>query len=214
MQTDVRVPPEEIAESSETTRIEAFSDGVMAIAITLLVIELKVPHVDPAHPGLGRALLESWPSYLAYLVSFWSIGLAWILHHNMFKLIRRSNHTLLVVNTLLLLFIAFVPHPTAIVAEYLKSASEHRGAMFIFSGTWLMIAVMINLLWLSARRHDLVVHGLDRAVVRGITRRYLLGIPLYGLALVLSLVSFEATMLVYILVGIYYSLPGPDRLSS
>jgi uncharacterized membrane protein len=213
MQNGAETPRLRMTEASETGRIEAFSDAVMAIAITLLVIELKVPHVDADHPSLGRALLESWASYLAYLVSFWSIGLAWMLHHNMFKLIPRADHVLLVLNTLFLLFIALVPYPTAIVAEYLESPGEQRTAMLIFSAMWLMVAIMINLLWWSARRHHLVVPGLDARVLRGITRRYLVGLLLYLLALALCLVSFEATMVVYVIVGVYYTLPGPDRIA-
>ena len=117
----------------------------------------------------------------------------------MLKLIPRADHTLLALNTLFLLFIALVPYPTAIVAEYLESAGEQRTAMFIFSAMWLMVAIMINLLWWSARRHHLVVRVLDARVLRRITRRYLVGLLLYLLALVLSLVSFEATMVVYVL---------------
>src|SRR5689334_19897465 len=106
--------PSTAMEASENNRIEAFSDGVAAIAITLLVIELKVPHLDAEHPNLLEELSKQWPSYVAYFVSFWSIGLAWSIHHNMFKLIKRFNHTLLMVNTLFLMFVALVPHPTAI----------------------------------------------------------------------------------------------------
>jgi uncharacterized membrane protein len=201
-------------EAASTFRIEAFTDAVMAIAITLLVIELKVPHVDPAHPSLLQAVLDRWPGYLAYFVSFWSIGLAWLIHHNMFKLIRRTSHTLLLVNTLFLLFVAIVPHPTAIVAEYLESETEYRSALFLYSATWLLVGLMINLLWFTARKQDLLTHGLAATSVRSISRQYLLGVPLYVLALGLSLVSFEATIVIYIVIGIYYSLPGPDQVWS
>src|SRR6478672_8635672 len=116
----------------ETGRVEAFSDAVIAIAITLLVIELKVPHLEKgAEGGLLAALIGQWNQYLAYLVSFWSIGLAWVVHHGMFNYIRRTTHTLLLLNMLFLMCIAIVPYPTAIVAEYLQDRGEQRTAVMI-----------------------------------------------------------------------------------
>src|SRR5215470_20063356 len=98
---------------TETNRVEAFSDGMFAIAITLLILELKVP--TPAAGRLTAALLRQWPSYLAFLLSFAFIGIMWMNHHRMFTHIRRSNYTLLVLNLLLLLGITAVPFPTAVL---------------------------------------------------------------------------------------------------
>src|SRR5215212_3715458 len=205
-----QTPSTSTVEALENNRIEAFSDGVAAIAITLLVIELKVPHIDEAHPDLLDALFNQWPSYVAYFVSFWSVGLAWSIHHNMFKLIKRFSHTLLIVNALFLMFVALVPYPTTIVAEYLGNPSVHRTALLMYSVVWLMMAVMINSLWWTARVSGLLADGLDDRTLRRITIRYFLGLPLYLLALVLSLVRLEATLLVYVIVSVYYTLPGPD----
>ena len=101
---------------SDTTRLEALSDGVFAIAMTLLVIEIGVPHVD-AGQGLGDALLDMWPSYFGYAVGFMTIGVMWANHHQMFKDIERADHMVTVLNLVLLLGIAFVPFPTAVLAE-------------------------------------------------------------------------------------------------
>lgn len=131
-------------DQKETGRIEAFSDGVFAIAITLLVLEIKVPHEVEAG-RLARALLEQWPSYLAFLTSFSFIGIMWINHHRIFRLIHRSDHGLLLVNGLLLLGVTFVPFPTALVADYLRHPDEYVAVM-VFNGTYLVISIFFNLL--------------------------------------------------------------------
>ena len=108
-----------------TGRLEAFSDGVFAIAITLLILEIGVPHV-PADGSLWRALRELWPSYLSYAISFVIIGVMWINHHNLFRDIARVDHYLLVLNLLLLMSISFLPFPTAVVANVCVRATTGR----------------------------------------------------------------------------------------
>jgi len=111
-----------------TSRLEAFSDGVFAIAVTLLIIEVHVPQRAHAE-SLGHELLRIWPSYLGYLTSFLTIGVMWINHHHVFSLIVRADRTMLLLNTVLLMLIAFVPFPTAVLAQFveteLKSGSHH-----------------------------------------------------------------------------------------
>ncbi len=108
---------------SETTRLEAFSDGVFAIAITLLILEIKVPAgPETQDHGLWRALLERWPSYVGYVISFATIGIMWVNHHALFKYIRRVDRALLLANLLLLMTISFLPYPTAVLAEHLSDA--------------------------------------------------------------------------------------------
>ena len=107
-------------EERETVRIEAFSDGVFAIAMTLLVIENKVPSHDlVAAKGLAQSLVALWPSYLAFLTSFVTILVIWVHNHWVFALIKRNDHPFLYWNGLLLLFVTFVPFPTALLSEYL-----------------------------------------------------------------------------------------------
>src|ERR1041385_9184169 len=104
--------------SSETARLEAFSDGVYAIAITLLVLDLKVPMVQDGK--LASALLHQWPMYFAFLISFAFIGIMWVNHHRLFNHIRRCDNRLLFLNLLLLLGVTVVPFPTALLAAHLK----------------------------------------------------------------------------------------------
>ena len=107
-------------QTHETARIEAFSDGVFAIAITLLIIEVHVPGREHAHT-LGHELLHLWPSYLGYLTSFLTIGVMWLNHHRVFTLIDRYDHTHMLLNLLMLLLIAFLPFPTAVLAQFIET---------------------------------------------------------------------------------------------
>jgi len=107
---------EHVVAENETGRLEAFSDGVIAVAITLLVLDIKVPHATDLGGGtLLRALSHQWPVYLAYLTSFATILVMWLNHHNLFKQIKRVDHTLLLLNGLLLLGVTLVPFPTALI---------------------------------------------------------------------------------------------------
>ncbi len=112
--------------------MEAFSDGVFAIAITLLILEIKVPQVgERGSPGaLWQALLHLWPSYLAYLLAFSTILIAWIGHHILVGQVRQVTQRMLIVNGFFLLTVSFLPFPTAVVAEYLRSASGSAAAAF------------------------------------------------------------------------------------
>src|SRR5439155_2102750 len=114
-----------------SARVEAFSDGVFAIAITLLVLDIHVPAPESVgDDGLGAALAHAWPSYFAYLVSFLVIGIIWINHHSMFTMVRRVDRPVLFVNLTLLLFVSALPFPTKLLAEYLTEGggSSHVAA--------------------------------------------------------------------------------------
>src|SRR5580704_15078074 len=133
----------------ETDRVEAFSDGVFAIAITLLVLDIKVPRELPVDVTLAMALLREWPSYLAFVTSFATILNMWINHHRIFTLIDRVDDRLLFYNGLLLLGVTVVPFPTALVAAYLGHPGQYVAAA-VYNGTFIVIAVFFNLLWRSA----------------------------------------------------------------
>jgi uncharacterized membrane protein len=134
------------AGATETARLETFADGVFAIAITLLILEIAVPHVG-AGESLGAALADQWPSYAAYLVSFITIGIMWVNHHHMFTLIQRSTHSFLMLNVLFLMPIAALPWPTALVAEYIRDHSARPVATLVYGGTMVAIAIMYNVVW-------------------------------------------------------------------
>jgi uncharacterized membrane protein len=195
------------AHHSDTARLEAFSDGVFAIAITLLIIEIGVPHVE-AGESLTRALLDLWPSYAGYVVSFLTIGVMWINHHHMFKDIVRVDHTLTVLNLLLLLGVAFVPFPTAVVAEYIREGDHEVEAALAYGCTFVVIAAFFDALWLyAATGMRLIDTHVSEARVQSRTRRYLPGPLFYAGALPLAIVSPWITLGIYGGLAVFWLLP-------
>jgi uncharacterized membrane protein len=195
----------------ETGRIEAFSDGVFAIAITLLVLDLKVPRELHEGQSLGAALVAEWPSYLAYLTSFATILIMWVNHHRMFTLIGRSDDRLLFYNGLLLLGVSVVPFPTALVAEYLGHNGERLAAV-IFNGTYVYLAICFNLLWRTAAVRDrLLRHDADRHAVKAIFDAFRFGPVGYLVALALAFVNVTASVALNLALAIYYALPTRER---
>jgi len=188
---------------TETNRIEAFSDGIFGIAITLLILEIKVP--GPEMRPLSTALLRQWPSYLAFLLSFAYIGVMWMNHHRMFTHIRRSNDALLLFNLLLLLGITAVPFPTAVLASNLGTPGQKTAAIF-YNGVFVFIAVFFNVLWRYAVSHQL----LDKNVLSSaamISRQYAIGPIAYLLCLALAWVDVRVSMAVNVLLALYFALP-------
>ena len=191
-----------------TTRIEAFSDGVFAIAITLLILEIKVPRDLAPQETLARALAHQWPSYLAFVTSFFTILIMWVNHHRLFTHIARCDDRLLFYNGLLLLGIAALPFPTALVAEYLGHTGQMTAAS-VYNGTLIAIAICFNLLWRSASRKGRLLHEHhDRDAVRHITESYRYGPLWYVAALALEFVSVTASLLLNLSLAIYFALPS------
>jgi len=200
---------------NDTSRIEAFSDGVFAIAITLLVIEIGVPHLDeePGGTTLFGALLEQWPSYLGYAISFLQIGVIWANHHNRFRFIVRSDHVLLFLNILFLMCVAFIPFPTALLADYLEGTdAEQATAGAVYAGTLAVTAIFFTLLWLyAAGNHRLVSRNLDPNLLRTMTRRYVLGTVAYLIAFALAFVSVSASLALIVVLALIFVLPEPGE---
>jgi uncharacterized membrane protein len=188
----------------ETNRLEAFSDGVFAIAITLLVIEIEVPH--PESDGLAGALAGQWPSYVAYAVSFAVIGIMWVNHHGLIELVASVDRPLLFLNLLLLMFVAFMPFSTALLAEHLRSPSaDSHLAAAVYSANGVANAIGFNLIWRWIVRDERLLHAhLDVEQLRQRTRRFSLGLVIYPLTVALSFVSAPLTLAVHGLVAAYY----------
>ena len=192
--------------SSTTTRLEAFSDGVIAIAITLLILEVKIPHVRAGN--LASALGDQWPSYVAYVLTFVVIGIMWMNHHRLFELIGRTDRGLLFVNLFMLMGIAFLPFPTALLADYVGGggANAHVAAA-VYSATMTVIGLTFLGIWLYLDRHrELLAPGVDPAVIAGSIRRTLPGPCLYGASIALAFVSAEACLVVYALLAAYFAV--------
>lgn len=172
----------------ETGRLESFSDGVFAVAITLLVVTLQVPHLSGAISvsTLGRALFAQWPSYLTFMTSFATILIMWASHHGIFKLVYRADTPFLFANGLLLLLVTLVPFPTSLVAQYLITPAAAL-ACAIYAGVFVVINVAYNMLWwVAVRQRRLLYPTVTSRQVKRVTRNQLLGLPLYLLATLLA----------------------------
>jgi uncharacterized membrane protein len=185
-----------------TTRLEAFSDGIFAIAATILVLEIGVSSADDAH--LGKALLELWPSYLAYSTTFITIGIIWMNHHTCVDTLNRADRTLLFLNILLLMTISFLPFPTKLVADHLQGAGE-RPAVYAYSLTFVVMSVVFNTWWRYASRgRRLIAPGVPDSRIRAITRAFAPGVPIYVLAFLVALVSPLASVLFTLAIAAFY----------
>jgi len=194
---------------TETGRLETFADGVFAIAITLLVLAIRLP--DP-HEDLGTALGAQWPEFLGYVVSFVTIGIMWVQHHRLFTLIRRSNSTFAMINVLFLMFIAFVPFPTAVLAQRIGTGVDAVEATFLYGATMIGIAILFNAIWryASARGGHLLVTEIS-ADRRAEARGYRWGVPVYALITLLALINPLLSLAGFGLFAAYWALPisGP-----
>jgi uncharacterized membrane protein len=194
----------------DTNRLEAFSDGVIAVAITLLVLEVHVPDRLDVHGNrdLWHALGKLWPNYLGYVISFVVIGIMWANHHNIFQYIAHTDHYLILINTLWLLFIGLVPFTTDLLAEYLGHDGE-KTATIVYSGWFFATALVYNLLWRYASRWgNLLEPDADPAAIAAITRRFNYGPPSYGLAFAASLVYAPASLAILLALALLYALPS------
>jgi uncharacterized membrane protein len=195
-------PPTEGGER-DTARLEAFSDGVFAIAITLLILEIDVP-LHSEH--LLHDLAHKWPSFLAYALSFLVILIMWVNHHTIFRLISRIDRRFLILNGLLLMLITFLNYPTAVLADYLTSS--HAGtALVLYNGTFVIVALTFSLLWwYAAHENRLLAPDVDPERVAMINRAYRLGPFIYMAAFLMAFVSVPLSLAIDIGLAIYFTV--------
>jgi uncharacterized membrane protein len=189
-------------QASGTSRLEAFSDGVFAIAATLLVLEIGVSEADSHH--LGRALLDLWPAYLAYATSFITIGIIWMNHHTCVETLRRVDRVFLFLNLLLLMTVSFLPFPTKLVADHLQGQGE-QAAVYAYSATLVVMAVIYNLWWrYASTNRRLIADVVPEARIRAITRAFNPGVPIYAFTLLVAVVSPLASFLLTFAIAAFY----------
>jgi uncharacterized membrane protein len=191
---------------TDSKRLEAFSDGVMAIAITLLVLDLRVPSTAEAdRSGLAVALAHQWPAYAAYLISFLVVGIIWVNHHAMFTLVRQVDRPVLFANLALLLVVSLIPFPTRLLAEYLTSGAGAHTAAAVYSATMFGMAVAFTGLWWAITRNAQLLHAHpDVAAGRAALRRFSLGMIIYAGCIALSFVNAYLTLGVHGALAVFY----------
>ena len=190
--------------TNETARIEAFSDGVFAVAITLLIFQIRIPpHAPPG--GLRLALVGLWPSYLAFLASFMTIGVMWLNHHRLFSKITRKDEGVIVLNLLLLLVVTWLPFPTALIAEHLRGSHDDQlTAAVVYAVSLLAIGLVLNVLWQYAIRAKAVS---DHDDVSAITRHYWTAPILYAALVGSAFISADLCLVISALYALYFACP-------
>jgi len=189
-------------------RTEAFSDGVIAVAITLLALDLKVP--DPHGPGsLAHHLAQQWPNYAAYVVSFITIGIIWINHHAMLRRMRAVDHGFLILNLVLLMAIVVLPFTTALLAEYMKASHGQNLAAAIYAGSLLLMSIAFFSLqqYVLRRRTGLLDERLTPEIRRTVLRRNVAGLPPYAVATLAAIVSPYVTLAICGAIAAFYAAP-------
>jgi uncharacterized membrane protein len=204
--------PEVVQGRRSKARLEAFSDGVFAIAITLLVLEIKVPALtDLQSGGLAGALLRQWPSYTAYLLSFGTILIMWVNHHVLMDYVRHVDHGFLYLNGLLLMTITLVPFPTAVLAQYANQRSSYvqdqHVAAALYCGLLVMVAIAFNLVWWYAARGSRLIDSGVAGGQQSVSRRYVFGPLLYLVAVVVAFFSAPAAILICIGMAVFFAWP-------
>ena len=197
--------------AKETGRIEAFSDGIFAFAITLLVLYLKAP--DPSEGDLLLALVAQWPAFFAFVTSFMTILIMWVGHHEMFTYIVRADRRFMFLNGFLLFFITLTPFTTSLVAGHIASP-DSRAAVAVYSGSFLLLGVVWNLLWRYASGpHKLVSQKMTPAEVKTFTRNFYVGPVCYTVALLLALVNGIASLALILAVALFFAVgtKSPSR---
>lgn len=185
--------------------MEAFSDGVFAIAITLLVLEIGVP--DGSDDDLLGALVDQWPSYLAYLVSFSTIGAVWLKHAVMTDHLHASTSALNRLNLLLLLVVAFLPFPTRLLAEYVGGSDASRIATTVYGVNLLLTSILLSVLWRFAVHGHLVRSDADEAELAAVTRTLTPSMAGYVVMIVLGLFLPVVAVVGYLVIAVLIIVP-------
>ncbi|TQM21423.1 TMEM175 family protein [Chryseobacterium aquifrigidense] len=192
----------------ETLRIEGFSDGVFAIAVTLLVLDLHFPEENSIQNGndLLIFLKNQWPAFLAFILSFFSIFIMWVNHHKIFKQIYSRNSAITFANGLILFLVSAVSYPTALLARYFDGEASSV-VVALYTGIFVLINLAYNLLWfLATRNKKLLRPGITDTAIKKIHNNYLYGLPIYVMALILSFWIPALSLLIILGLWIFWAL--------
>ncbi len=198
----------------DTGRTEAFSDGVLAVAITLLVLDIGVPESGVGH--FWHSVGHIWPTYLAYLTSFATIGGLWMSHHAIFSRLAYVDRTVMSINLGLLLSVSFLPFPTRLMAEALRITSAERGAVIFYGCCLLISSLLLNAIWrVVAARPQLLQPNVPDSEIREILRATTPNLGFYLFVMLIAIVAPRASAFGYLVVAItlIVPIPGMDRLT-
>lgn len=206
-----------MAKPLTTVRLEAFSDGVFAIAITLLILEIKVPHppAGDSHSSLAEALSSQWAAYIGYVVSFIMIGIYWVNHHYIFRFYRGTNHVFNLLNIFFLMTISFLPFPTAVISDYIESAGDERAAVMLYALGLLLPALAFLLMWLYASwDYRLIDRRLTPSFIRLLSFQYAGSVLIYFIAIFLAWWNYKVGLAICLILTLLYLLPSKSPVLS
>lgn len=189
------------------SRIEALTDGVFAVSMTLLVFEIKVPGFAPeaGAGGLARHLATLWPNFVSYAISFFVLGIYWVGHHNQFHFIRRSNRPFLWLNIVFLFFVTLIPFSAALISGHFDDPI----AIAFYGGNLIAVGLLLDAIWAYATRgRRLVDKDLAREAVRRASRRILIAPCAFAVAIALGFFNTKASLILYAVTTIYYFFPS------
>ena len=206
---------EQTTQDKDTGRLESFSDGIFAVAMTLLVVELKVPTLSSPDSGaLWTELGRQWPGYLSFVTSFFTVLIMWINHHGIFRLIRKTDAVLLFTNGFLLFLVTAVPFPTALISRYLQTQSA-KPACTVYSGLFVIISVTYGLLLIAAARGNrLLIPGAMPEIRRRMRDCFFIGFPLYLAAFAAAPFSPWLSLAICIGLWIFWAVGTLEQCSS
>jgi len=189
----------------ETSRIEAFSDGIFCVAITLLAIDIGVEvKTLETNQGLLNSLIHLWPKYLAYFISFVNVLLAWIGHHSLFKNMVRTDHFVMVSNGFLLMLVALVPFPTKTLGLFLLTGA-FKTAVTFYTGYFVLISIAFRLLWHAAsRKKEFLVDHLSEREIRTITKNENIGLISNCLIMLVSFINPWVALALSFIMWVYW----------
>jgi uncharacterized membrane protein len=189
----------------DTFRIEAFSDGIFCVGITLLALEIGVEMKNhETNQELGRSLIDLWPKYLAYFISFTNVLLAWIGHHGLFKNLRNTDNFVMISNGLLLMLVALVPFPTKTLGLYLQTGAFKAAVMF-YTGYFVLVSLAFRLLWHAAsRKKELLIHGITEVKIRKITRSENIGLIFNSIIFLVAFINPWAALVLSFVMWVYW----------
>lgn len=192
----------------ETARIEAFSDGVFSIAVTLLVLELHVPaYILGGDPQvLLKELASQWPAYIAFVISFFSIFIVWVNHHKIFKQIYKRNTGVMFANGLILFLVSLISFPSALLARFYLSPSKQL-SVTIYTGLFVLVNLSFNFLWQQAcSGKELLRPDISEKAIREIRNNNLYGFPTYLGAFILSFYLPDAALLICVVLWVFWAV--------
>jgi uncharacterized membrane protein len=194
-------------EQKETGRVEAFSDGVFAVAVTLLILTIQVPPFGSQSINIPEYVQSQWPFFLAYAVSFLSILVMWANHHGIFNLVVRTDRVLIILNGVLLMVITFFDYPTAIVAAALHEKAYQQFAAMFYTGTLVVLTIVYQLFWRYIATHPgLIDQHVDSSTIQRISREYRFGPLFYLIAFALAYINALAGIAATLVLAIYFGL--------